>query len=235
MDENNFYLILKTNENSVAEKVPLINLTNGNGDFASIRHVCSEVDNGEDTLKVGFKIKAKAKVTDFPMKDCNEIKAFITDDIEPLVLCSNYRTLPLRHVVDYFKILKPGTKEYVKNELTEPNLKIKLQDGDLFKVTKNNEEKIICFIRTLHSYKTSFVQLYNCSTTCRSYSNIYDPLMHSSHVVTENRYGLLVPRVTDTMLRSLPRRIGFPTLFSNIIIDKNVDYSIARDWKGEYR
>ena len=237
MDENTFYLVLKTDEKSAEEKVPLIDLTTGNGDFANIRHVCSEVDgevvDGIDKLKVGFKIKAKAKVTDFPMKDCNEIKAFITDDIEPLVLCSNYRTLPLRHVVDYFKILEPGTKEYVKSKLSEPNMKIKIQDGDLFKVENNGEEKIICFIRLLHSYKTSFVQVYNCSSTCRFYSSDYNPIAHSRYVVTSNRYGILLPRVTDTMLRTLPRRTGFPTLFSNMVLDKS-NYSIARDWKGEY-
>jgi len=232
IDETNFYLVLKTDENSEEEKVPLINLTNGTGDFGSIRHACSEIGD----LKVGFKVKAKSKVADFPMKDCNEIKAFITDDIEPLVLFSNYRTLPLRHVIDYFKVFQPGTKEYLKTKLSEPNMKIKIQDGDLFKVdeTRSRGEKIICFICGRNDSRMSFVQIQNCSTTCASYRNDFNPTSHSSYVVTKNRYGLLLPRVTDTMLKALPKKHGFPTLFSNLIADKNSNFSIRRDWKGEY-
>jgi hypothetical protein len=234
MDNNYFYLTLKNSITSEEKKIPFINLDSGVGNFSSIRKVCTEI-NG---LKVGYRVKAASKIYDFPMKDCNEIKAFVIDDIEPLVLFSNFRTLPVRTVMDGFKIFVPGTKEFSKTKISEPNPKIKIQDGDLFKISENNESfdgKVVCFVGSMHNTnKMKYVNLINVKRAYRAYANDYNPRYHS-FAKDKNRYGLLLPRFSDSMMKELPYREGFPTIFSTILITKESTYmTIRRDWRGEY-
>lgn len=232
-DDNYFYLLTQENPETTVEKIPLINLATGTGNFASVRKVCKQINE----LTVGLKLKAKtASIYDFPMKDCNEIKAFIIDDLYPLVLFSNYRTLPLSKINDSnFKIFQPGTKEYIKYPTSAPNVKIKIQDGDLFYENKNKfSDSIFCFVHVRGSNKIRYCRLMSNSGDSSYYMD-YHSMYDSQKFANTMRCGLLLPRYKDSDLKSLPFVGGYPTIFSNVFKQRQYagGLGIRRDWKGD--
>jgi hypothetical protein len=93
-----------------------------------------KVTNKWGRLSVGTKIIADVPgIPNFPKKDVNIIVAFIIDiPDEPLVLCSNGCTLWYNDVVEKFKKIKMGSKQWEKLQHVPLDLsKIKFQAGDV--------------------------------------------------------------------------------------------------------
>ena len=233
--DDKFFNLLLQNQDNMVNKIPFINLSSGRGDFGKVRHVAREIND----LKIGMRVKAKSrKFCDFPMKDCNEIKAFVIDDaVEPLVLFSNYRTLLISDLIESgeFDIFIPGSKSYEKTKLAPVSeKKIKIQDGDLF-YSQNNKGSVVIFVHSSGVQRMKFLEL-KSGSRYRHYTIDYNSRYQSSMVENKNRYGLLLPRFKDEELRQLKNNSGYPTIFSSIFkypkrSETRYGFGIRRNWK----
>lgn len=212
------FLIDLIDEDGKVSSFELINLSSGLCNVASIRKVCREIND----IKVGMKAKAKAKgIQDFPMKDCNEIKAFIIDeDVEPLVLMSNYRTIYFNDLSLKFNLFNSENPKFKKLEISEPSLKIKCCDFDLFMDINYNN---------LYIYTND--RIYNID------GYIINNLPRDWNVSSLSggrfrRIGIILPRYTEQEFFTLKSKIGGPTIFSNVIKNKQT-VSFHRDWRDD--
>jgi hypothetical protein len=205
-----FFNLVLTDDAGTVTQFPIVNIKKGKADCASVRKVVRSIND----YKVGMRLKAiKSGIVDFPGKDCNEIKAFIIDEkTAPLVLFSNYRTLWFSSLTpENFKVIDPSTKVGAKIKLSEPNLKIKMQDGDLF--TSGTAKVCVVYSRY---YKRHY--FYNLSLST------YDGLRTITYSKISNlsrRYGLLLPRYTDSELEHATFQVGLPTIFADVIATAN--------------
>ena len=215
MDDVFFNLVL-LDDLGIISQYPIVNIKKGRNEFGSVRKVVRNIND----YKVGMRLKAiKSGITDFPGKDCNEIKAFIIDEKSaPLVLFSNYRTLWFSSLSPQnFKIIDHSTKIGSKIILSEPNLKIKMQDGDLFTAGTTK----LCIVYSKY-YKRRY--FYNLSLSSYdglrtiSYSKISDP---------KRRYGLLLPRYTDSELDAANFQVGLPTIFADVTSTSSYNVKIG--------
>lgn len=203
----NFNLI---NDLGNIQSVPFITLRDNDAIIESgkIRKVCRELNN----VTVGTKVIANLSgITDFPKKNCNEIKAFVIDCDPPLILFSNYRTLPVNSL-ENFNLYSKNHSKYSKLIVCEDNSKIKIQDRDMVK-----DGTITCMVsRSGGKYRLSVID----PTTNYRYRTM------PSNVDLRNRYGLLLPRHSDVILNTLPTKCGSPGSRSNIIINSNYNYGV---------
>jgi len=203
IDDNSFYLTL-VDDNSNISNYPIIKFTeNGviKNYFACVRKVCRKIDQYE----VGMKVKSKIKsIADFPMKDCNVIKAFIIDDIKPLVLFSNYRTILFNNIDQMFNIFSPNDLKFNKLKESDPNMNIKTQDGDVFS-SFNNENLIIAIYYNSYLYLSLSKPRVGHHTKYRDYE------------INSIRYGLLSPRYSLNQLGNMIPVYGLINEYGNII------------------
>lgn len=163
--------------------------------FATVRKVTRSMNQ----YKVGMKIKAtKRGIPDFPMKDCNEIKAFVIDDIVPLVLLSNFRTL-LFESLENFKIFENDSSI----DISSPSLPIRPQDCDCFII--NDEIYTICNSRFYRFITISKMRTYACVVNQISFSSDQLP------------YGLLHPRYASSKIFEIQPVIGINNEYGNVI------------------
>ena len=215
-DDDCFYLNLLDDDGNII-LFPLVEFKNGLNNFIKVRKVCREIND----IKTGSKIKSKfISITDFPKKDCNEIKAFIIDDIVPLVLTSNYRTLRYDNLISNFDIYNPEDKKYDKLKLTEPNLKIKVQTGDLF---HENTSIVGCMYSNFEPY------LYSLSELKYKFLSYVGGI---SRLELSSRIGLILPRIKNTDLISRNRKVGIPNMYGNIIEKNNCMFRLYRFWSS---
>jgi len=211
IDDNYFYLILVDDENNTL-KHPIIKFDKEKSRvknyFPTVRQVCKKINN----LEIGMKVKANKKsIADFPMKDCNEIKAFIIDDLKPLVLFSNYRTLLFEQIEADFNIYNSNELMFHKLKINEPAPINKIQDGDIFKFKLSDK----LLVKTYHSTYCSFYQ--HLSPDDYQFENGH-PITNTNHLI---RYGLLLPRYAVKELLSIPVVRGKMNIFGNILVDNN--------------
>lgn len=233
IENDSFIIELKCGDEIT--KVPFINLETGIGRFEKIRKVCSEINN----LKVGMRVKAKEKnICDFPRTAVNEIKAFVIDIGQPLVLFSNYRTLLLKDVnEENFNIILPETKEYQKTKLANPNkMKIKLQEGDTF--LEEDYERILMFVYVSNRpSKRYWIKFKNEPTNSSLYIQDYRPSWQESMFAQHHQVGLLLPRFTPAQIKHMKNRKGIPTIFGEVVKHIRSMYAsynqcgIRRDWE----
>ena len=171
--------------------VPFIDFNTGIVNEGMFRKVCREINN----IKVGFKAVVNSTgVSDFPKKDCNEIKAFIIDTKEPLVLFSNFRTMFLSDL-EMFNLFSPEDKKYSKLIVSSVNDKIKHQEGDYINLVGNSEVYILSKERSrMFAYCVDFY------TGGRS--------VEVTVMTKSSRHGLLMPRYSEKQLLTLPYKRG---------------------------
>lgn len=223
-DDNGFYLVLSTDEGQTTQLFPLIVYSTGKINCGSIRRVIRQIGDYE----VGMKIKAvKTGISDFPVKDCNVIAAFVVDYLdEPLVLFSNYRTIWYSSLSPRnFKVINQKSKVGEKMKVSPANPKIKVQDGDIF--ISGNEK--LCFVYSAYYHR---LYLYNLSL---SSPDGFRAMMHEKFE-NSKRYGLLYPRATDEELTNSTYSTymsGIPTIYSDITKMGNVKIGLRRLKHGE--
>ena len=229
-DDFCFYLKL-TDDNSNVLNYPVVKFMNDDNPkfgtknyFATVRKVCRKIEN----LEVGMKVRAKLRsISDFPMKDCNQIKAFIIDDIVPLVLFSNYRTLLVNGVNKMFDIFNHEQPMFHKLKISEPSKKIKNQYGDIFMVTSSKINQLFGIVNSNYYYHL----------TPTSYNGFITRRIDDDYDYKTIRYGLMSPRYSPTQL-SLMHSIHGNNMneYGNILKAKtssdrsNANINIRTDW-----
>lgn len=219
MKEKIFNLEL-TDDSGHTSIVPLIDTSSGEGYFETIRHVCNQIND----MKIGMKVQVNKKgIPDFLMKNVYEIKAFIIDYEHPLVLFSNGRTLYFNEFCRNFDIVDKKYKKFSQKP-EEFNLKIKYQDGDMF---KSNDDLFQIVYST--SYRKDF--LYNLAPGHYNSFKIrtISPYWRSRIKDYSTRRGLLLPRNKKD---NLQYTTGHPTLFSQIC-KGDVSFGIRRSYVEE--
>lgn len=221
IEDDYFKLTLEDNSGN-SKNVSLINLITGQGEFASIRQVCNQINE----MKVGMKMQPiKKGIQDFPMKDNFEIKAFVVDSKYPLVLFSNGRTLYFEDMMQNFVIVNSKSKRALKPS-AEFNLNIKMQDGDIFKYSDDMIQLV---------YSSNFNRMYSYTLSSSGYYSYkirdFGTYMRS-YVKSKisSRIGLLKPRISDQKMRELRTEKGFPSIFSEIFHNiEDIGYGIRED------
>lgn len=208
MDDKYFYLRLSDDKNNILN-FPIVKFDDRNNNvynyFAMVRKVETKMEN----LEVGMKIRAKITgISDFPKKDVNEIKAFIIDDIHPMVLLSNYRTLYLNQLED-FEIYGPTRSRFYKMKISEPNLDISEQCGDIFIHIRKSDGNALLSARA--EMPGEYISI-NTNGYLDYYYDFISPV----------RYGLLKPRLSGKQKRDLDTYDVSINEFGNILL-KNYD------------
>jgi len=222
VDDENFYISL-IDESENVSIVPLLNFDTGNASFENFRKVCREI-NG---IKTGTLAKANKKgFQDFLLKDQYEIKAFVIDDEEPLVLFSNYRTIYFSDFERDFIIIEESNKNYKKG-ISETKLVIKVQDGDIFK--NSNRKFIVLSSESYYTKKYEYITEDSINRdlfiTRVSYGD-YDYSLN-------NRSGLLYPRYSDVKIRDFRLKKYMPGIHCNMNnkIINNKGIGMRKDWR----
>lgn len=221
IEDDYFKLTLEDNSGN-SKNVSLINLITGQGEFASIRQVCNQINE----MKVGMKMQPiKKGIQDFPMKDNFEIKAFVVDSKYPLVLFSNGRTLYFEDMMQNFVIVNSKSKRALKPS-AEFNLNIKMQDGDIFGYSDDMIQLV---------YSSNFNKMYSYTLSSSGYYSYkikeFSTYMRS-YVKSKisSRIGLLKPRISDSKMMELRTEKGFPSIFSEIFHNiEDIGYGIRED------
>lgn len=212
INENDFCFQLTDDQNNTIV-FPIVHFDEVNSiiknHFATVRKVCREFGG----FKVGEKIKAKVRsIADFPMKDCNQIKAFVIDDIRPLVLLSNYRTLLIEDLESLFDIYSPLNMKYHKMDVIEASVPIKVQDGDIFKSTNYRNVNTIGAIGQRY-----YVFLTPSNSNCFAARKA-----NYANSTSLKRYGLLSPRYSTAQLNEMMTKHGVLNEYGNVMVSLDI-------------
>ena len=217
--QNKLYFNLIDDLNNISSFL-FIDFITGKIYSEAFRKVCREIDDN----KIGTKVVSSISgICGFPKKDCNEIKAFIIDEYETLVLFSNYKTLYYSDFLELdFNKYYSSDKKYNKlKNTTDTGIRDKLLEGDLIKI--NDLEYVIG-----HDKYSSKLVAYSISLPpvfCKQiqYNTIY------------SRLGLLYPRNTEIRIKSFRAKKGFFGTRSNLsstILNNYYNFGLVKkDWR----
>lgn len=182
-----------------------------------------KVDIAYPGMTAGYKVRCKLPyIPAFPKKDINEVVGVLeTPGDDPLVLFTNYTTLPLSYVKSSFSIYTPKSSYYKKlvNAVVEnPATKYKPQPADMFVMPGVSRSDFNTMIWTGIRQKDGYEnwKRYLCTLKNTSIVEEYD----KSSLRRCHKFGFLAPRISAADQVENDGKRYFPDMYGGIIDDE---------------